>query len=123
MNPLPNELIQGGIDLPYLYMGRASWIDSDYPSSPSLSEILHKNNTGPSYHILIKNTRHLNFCDAPLFTPIGKYLVEIGDIDRKRSVDLVNQLSLEFFDKYLRQKPSELLSKSIVIPEFIFSNK
>ena len=104
-------------------MGRPSWTDSDYPSSPSISEDLHKNNTGPSHHIIIKETRHLNFCDAPLFTPIGKYLVEIGDINRKRSVALVNQLSLEFFDKYLRLKPSELLSGSVVISEFIISNK
>ena len=123
MNPLPNDLIRKGIDLPYLYMGRPSWTDSDYPSSPSISEDLHKNNTGPSHHIIIKETRHLNFCDAPLFTPIGKYLVEIGDINRKRSVALVNQLSLEFFDKYLRLKPSELLSGSVVMSEFIISNK
>jgi hypothetical protein len=50
-------------------------------------------------------------------------LVEIGDINRKRSVELVNQLSLEFFDKYLRQKPSSLLSGSVLIPEFIVKNK
>lgn len=123
MNPLPDDLIREGIDLPYLYMGRPSWTDSDYPSSPSLSEDLHQNNKGPSHHIIIKETRHLNFCDAPLFTPIGKYLVEIGDINRKRSVELVNQLSLEFFDKYLRQKPSSLLSGSVLIPEFIVKNK
>ena len=122
MNPLPQNVIRNGIDQPYLYMGRPSWIDSDYPSSPSISEIMHKNNNGPSHHITIKNTRHLNFCDAPLFTPIGKYLVEIGNIDRKRSVELVNQLSLEFFDKYLRQKPSAILSGSLNIPEFILSD-
>jgi len=123
MNPLPDKVIRDGVEQPFLYMGRPSWVDSDYPSSPSISEIMHKSNKGPSHHITIKNTRHLNFCDAPLFTPIGKYLVEIGDIDRKRSVELVNQLSLEFFDKYLRQIPSSLLSGSVVIPEFIVKNK
>jgi len=122
MNPLPQNVIRNGIDQPYLYMGRPSWIDSDYPSSPSISEIMHKNNNGPSHQITIKNTRHLNFCDAPLFTPIGKYLVEIGNIDRKRSVELVNQLSLEFFDKYLRQKPSAILSGSLNVPEFILND-
>ena len=119
MNPIPPNVIRDGIKQPFLYMGRPSWVDSDYPSSPSIAETMHKNNRGPSHHITIKNTRHLNFCDAPLFTPIGKYLVEIGDINRKRSVELVNQLSLEFFDKYLRQKPSALLSGSKVVPEFI----
>ena len=122
MNPLPKNVIRNGIDQPFLYMGRPSWIDSDYPSSPTISEIMHKNNPGPSYYVTVKNTRHLNFCDAPLFSPIGKYLIEIGDIDRKRSVELVNQLSLEFFDQYLREKRSTILNGAETISEFIISN-
>ncbi|MBH50690.1 MAG: hypothetical protein CMG70_01835 [Candidatus Marinimicrobia bacterium] len=119
MNPIPKSVIDQGLLKPFLYMGRPSWIDSDYPSSVSYSEIMHQNNDGPSHHITIKGTRHLNYCDAPLFSPIGKYLVEIGDINRKRSVMLVNQLSLEFFDKYLQDKPSAILEGDTVIPEFI----
>ena len=122
MNPLPENVIRNGIDQPFLYMGRPSWIDSDYPSSPSISDIMHQNNPGPSYHVTVKNTRHLNFCDAPLFSPIGKYLIEIGGIDRKRSVELVNQLSLEFFDQYLREKRSPILNGSISVSEFNFLN-
>ena len=122
MNPLPENVIRNGIDQPFLYMGRPSWIDSDYPSSPSISDIMHQNNPGPSYHVTIKNTRHLNFCDAPLFSPIGKYLIEIGGIDRKRSVELVNQLSLEFFNQYLREKRSPILNGSISVSEFNFLN-
>ena len=68
----------------------------------------------------VRNTRHLNFVDAPLFSPIGKYLVEIGDINRKRSVTLVNQLTFEFFNKYLRGQPSSILDGSETVPEFIF---
>jgi len=120
INPLPDEVLDMGIIQPYLYMGRPSWVDSDYPSSISLSELLHKNNRGVSYHITIKDTRHLNFIDAPLFSPIGKYLVEIGDIDRKRSVTLVNQLTFEFFNKYLEGQPSSILDRVETIPELIF---
>jgi len=119
MNPIPKAVIDQGLSKPFLYMGRPSWVDSDYPSSVSYSELMHQNNDGPSHHITIKGTRHLNYCDAPLFSPIGKYLVEIGDINRKRSVMLVNQLSLEFFDKYLQDKASEILEGDTVIPEFI----
>ena len=120
INPLPDEVLDIGIIQPYLYMGRPSWVDSDYPSSISLSELLHRNNRGASYHITIKDTRHLNFIDAPLFSPIGKYLVEIGDINRKRSVALVNQLTFEFFNKYLEGQPSSILDRVETIPELIF---
>ena len=120
INPLPQEVLDMGIIQPYLYMGRPSWVDSDYPSSISLSELLHRNNRGASYHITIKDTRHLNFIDAPLFSPIGKYLVEIGDINRKRSVALVNQLTFEFFNKYLEGQPSSILDRVETIPELIF---
>ena len=120
INPLPDEVLDMGIIQPYLYMGRPSWVDSDYPSSISLSELLHRNNRGASYHITIKDTRHLNFIDAPLFSPIGKYLVEIGDINRKRSVALVNQLTFEFFNKYLEGQPSSILDRVETIPELIF---
>jgi len=47
-------------------------------------------------------------------------LIEIGDINRKRSVALVNQLTFEFFNKYLEGQPSSILDRVETIPELIF---
>jgi pimeloyl-ACP methyl ester carboxylesterase len=38
MNPLPEHIIQQGINQPFLYLGRPDWEDSDYPTSPARLE-------------------------------------------------------------------------------------
>ena len=57
--------------------------------------------------------------DSPLFTPFAEYILDVGALDHQRSVYLINQLSLEFFDQYLLEKTSPMLNKKQRIPEFI----
>ena len=116
LNPLPKNIIYNGIDQPILYMGRPNWDDSDYPSNNTLVDTLMNNTRGPNYHITIKGTRHLNYCDAPLFSPLVKHILEVGDMNRQESVNLINQLSLEFFDQYLRQEKSKTLNSLELYP-------
>ena len=53
---------------------------------------------------------------APLFSPLVKHILEVGDMNRQESVNLINQLSLEFFDQYLRQEKSKTLNSLELYP-------
>jgi len=84
-------------------------------------DTLIQNNRGPSHRITIKNTLHMDYCDAPLFSPLVQIILDVGKMNRHRSVYLVNQISLEFFDQYLQNTPSLMLNKKIDVPEFHYN--
>ncbi len=121
MNPVPIEVIEKGLAQPFLHIGRPHWEDSDYPSNYSFLDTLIQNNRGFSHQIIINNTLHMDYCDAPLFSPLVQIILDVGKVNRHRSVYLVNQVSLEFFDQYLRDTPSLMLNQQIDVPEFHYN--
>ena len=48
--------------------------------------------------------------------PLVKHILEVGDMNRQESFNLINQLSLEFFDQYLRQEKSKILNNLQLYP-------
>ncbi|MCX7749716.1 MAG: Platelet-activating factor acetylhydrolase plasma/intracellular isoform II [Clostridia bacterium] len=55
--------------------------------------------------LYIKGTGHYNFTDAPLYSPILKYVKLAGPIQAERGIEIVNACVLEFFQKHLNGKP------------------
>jgi predicted dienelactone hydrolase len=123
MNPLPQKVIENGIDQPLIYIGRPKWSDSDYPTNTDLVAKLMKNSKGKNYYLNINGTLHLNYCDAPLFSPLAKYVLDVGEMDGQKSVNLINEISLQFFDQHLRadSKQSKILNKIEKHDEIVFN--
>jgi hypothetical protein len=68
-------------------------------------EPLLVNSTSDYYEVLLEGARHSDFCDMSFLMPFMKWLGVNGPIDAMRAVDVVNAVSLRFFDAYLRDGP------------------
>ena len=123
MNPLPQKIIENGIQQPLIYIGRPKWTDSDYPTNTDLVAKLMDNTKGANYYLTINETLHLNYCDAPLFSPLAKYFLDIGKMNGIKSVNLINNISLQFFDQHLKSDPqqSRILNQLEKQEEIVFN--
>ena len=68
-------------------------------------EHLLVNSTSDYYEVLVEGAGHGDFCDMTFVMPFMKWLGANGPIDAMRAVDIVNAVSLKFFDAYLRDGP------------------
>ncbi len=108
MNPLPEHIIQQGINQPFLYLGRPSWEDSDYPTSPDKLEQFLGKVTGEKFHYILQGARHLDFSDVPLFSPFSDLILETGSIMPEKALSQTNTVVLSFFDQYLKNKVNQI---------------
>jgi hypothetical protein len=68
-------------------------------------EHLLVSSTNDYYEVLVEGAGHGDFCDMTFLMPFMKWLGANGPIDAMRAVDVVNAVSLKFFDAYLRDGP------------------
>ena len=119
INPLPDSIIENGLNVPIMCMGRPSWKDSDYPSNYSKLDNLMRNTHSVKYYLIIKETLHLDYTDVPLYSPIIKYVVDVGSLPSSISLSSVNQLVKGFLDSHLMNKPHEefrsILSNPLIV--------
>ena len=106
LNPISDTVLIYGIKQPFLYLGRPLWNDSNYPSSPELVKTFINAFPENKYQFILKNSRHLDFCDAPLFSPLSDWFLETGPIPAKKAVSITNNVSLLFFNRYLKDNRS-----------------
>ncbi len=106
LNPISDTVLISGIKQPFLYLGRPLWNDSNYPSSPELVKTFINAFPENKYQFILKNSKHLDFCDAPLFSPLSDWFLETGPIPAKKAVSITNNVSLLFFNRYLKDNRS-----------------
>ncbi len=71
--------------------------------------------------IKIKGTKHFDFTDCPLWTPLASWMNLTGKITPNRVHCIINEYTLAFFNKYLKGKESSLLIRpSPKYPEIVF---
>lgn len=102
-----------------------AYISSDWPEEqPNFNEHAFRNKSNADfYNIKIGNSGHSNFMDLPLMVNFSA-INEAGSIAPFRAYKITNSLLINFFDKYLLNKPINLFEmekeyKEITVePEF-----
>ena len=107
-SPLPDKIVTSGLDIPLFCIGRPSWDDSDYPSNYKNLELLLNASTSQKFHVFIKNSLHLDFTDIPLFSPVIKYVMDVGKNSPEKSIKIQN---LKFLADFIELKSKKRESK------------
>jgi predicted dienelactone hydrolase len=118
VEPLADETIRQGLKQPFLFMRSEPWTSNN---NDKRLAILIDGSMGKRYRLGIKGTTHRDFTlhtyFSPLMTPFGLS----GPLNAKRTLQLIDDYLLAFFDSYLKDQPSPLLDgPSLDYPEVEF---
>jgi predicted dienelactone hydrolase len=113
ISPIPQETIDDGIHIPFLFMGRPTWDGSDYPGNYPRLDSLMAHSSNPKYRLIIKGTKHLDYSDIPLFSPIIGYVLDVGSNPAALTVSLINELVHGFLVKHLLGESNDIFDNAI----------
>ncbi|WP_313353196.1 hypothetical protein [Paracoccus sp. (in: a-proteobacteria)] len=78
------------------------WAEEEIEHTISSQRRLYENNAGDAYFVTMNGMYHVNWTDAPIWTPLVGWLGLAGPIDPYDGFSVTNTCTLSFFDRYLR---------------------
>ncbi len=108
MRPVSAEVIESGLSQPSFFMFSQGWADLTDSKNNKLFNQFYPNITNNSGVIVIEGTKHFDFSDLPLLSPIAPQLGLKGPLNGKRVTAIVDSYLLDFFEMTLYNKPSAL---------------
>lgn len=97
--PIPSTIIQNGINIPLLYIGRPEW---DTPLNYLKLDSLILSSKNYSEKIILDQTKHFDYSDTPQFSPISSKIGISGKMPASVLKDTLNTKILTFFNKYIK---------------------
>ncbi|MDR3575378.1 MAG: hypothetical protein P4L50_16070 [Anaerolineaceae bacterium] len=134
---MPADVVQSGLRQPSLWMTRPAedmrlerqksggWTEADIAQTlGSMRALFNEEPAGDGYYVQMPGMFHVNFTDAPYFSPFTHELGFAGPINIQRGFDIINAYSLAFFDRHLKGRAPGLLDgPSKEFPEVIFEKR
>jgi predicted dienelactone hydrolase len=108
MRPVSAEVIEGGISQPSFFMFSQGWTDLVDSKNNKLFNQFYPHTKNSVGVISINGTKHFDFSDLPLLSPIAPQLGLKGPLNGKRVTRIVNSYLIDFFEMTLNNKPSDL---------------
>jgi pimeloyl-ACP methyl ester carboxylesterase len=129
---MPADVVQAGLRQPSLWMTRPAndmqregWSEADITQTlGTMQAVFNTEPVGEGYFVSIPGMFHVNFTDAPDFTPLAQQIGLSGPINAQRGFAILNAYSLAFFDQYVEGHPSaSLAGLAKQYPEVLFSSR
>ena len=98
VEPLNDETIALGLDVPSLFLRSGSWEEGD--NNPPLYKIMNES-TSLSKLYQIDGTTHFDFAMVYMYSPLTKYIGFTGSVESERLTRLLREIMLDFFDETL----------------------
>ena len=114
--PFDRQIPREGLLQPFLFMQSENW---SIPRNAPLAAALFANMRACAYRLTIHGTRHPDFAELPLLTPLLSLVGFRGRIDGRQQMRIINAYTLAFFDHYLKGQPvPPLLAEHVPPPLF-----
>ncbi len=115
--PVSEAILDQPLTQPFMFINTPVWLG---PDNAARGQTIYNDVQNDAYLLSIANTKHFDFSDLPLFSPLTPQLGLTGAINSKRAVAIQNYYALAFFDQYLRGK--EGLTSASVFEEVTFAS-
>lgn len=112
MRPVSAEVIENGVSQPSFFMFSQAWTDLVDSKNNQLFNQFHPEVADSVGAISINGTKHFDFSDLPLLSPIAPQLGLKGPLKGSRVIEIVNSYLLGFFEMTLNNNPSSLFGSS-----------
>jgi dienelactone hydrolase len=104
--PVSDDVIESQIDQPFMFLWSEDWGSEE---NKDLFDNVYGDLGDVGYRLTIVGTRHYDFSDLPLLSPLSPWFGLKGPIDGRLVLEIVSAYSVAFFDEHLKGHESELL--------------
>ena len=108
--PVSEGVFEEGLSQPFMFLWSEDWgSDQNKGRFQDLYMKLHDD----AFSLEIEGTRHYDFSDLPLLSPLSPWLGLKGPIEGQRVLMMINDYAVAYFDEYLKGVKSPLLEGSL----------
>lgn len=108
MRPVSAEVIENGLSQPSFYMFSEGWYEITDSKNNKLFNLFYPNVSDSFGVIGIAGTKHFDFSDLPLLSPIAPQLGLKGPLNGARVTEIVNAYLVDFFEMTLKNNSTNL---------------
>ena len=121
MTPVSQQVLDGGVSQPSFFMFSEAWHSLTDSKNNQLFNLFYSHLTQNRGVVFVTGSKHYDFSDMPMLSPIAPQLGLKGPINGKEMAKIANAYPLQFFDMTLLGKPSSLFSGPVTeFPEVHF---